>query len=122
MSFTVDVSDVRAFESGSIRDDALEKLTRQIEADMRPYVKKLTGTLERSAEVSSDFRGGRITYTASGSNGDYASYAYHDSHVGRHANQNPKATSEWSKAAERDLGSSWADYAAKLIAEGINGA
>lgn len=122
MSFSVDVSDVRAVESGNLRDDALESLTRQIEADMRPYVKHLTGALERSAEVASDFRGGRITYTATDRRGhEYASDAYNDPNVGRHAGQNPKATAEWGRKAEQDLGASWAQYAGELIEGAVNG-
>ena len=118
MSITIDVSDVESLESGEMHDDLLEKLTMQIEGDLRPYVKHDTGALERSSATNSDFRAGRITYSATDDRGrEYASHAYYDERVRRGPRQNPKATDQWDRKAEADLGESWAAYAGDLIEE-----
>lgn len=120
MSYAIDISDIESLESGQLHGDVLEKLTMQVEADMRPYVKRDTGALERSAATNSDFRAGRITYSATDERGrEYASDAYNDPRVGSHEGQNPKAAPEWASRAETDLGGSWAEYAGELIEEAL---
>ena len=120
MSFSIDLSDVESLESGALHDDLLEKLTMQIEGDLRPYVKHDTGALERSSATNSDFRAGRITYSATDDRGrEYASEAYWDPRVRKGPRQNPKGTDQWDREAEDDLGDSWAAYAGDLIEEAM---
>ena len=120
MSFAVDVSDMESLESGAVHDDALERMAMQIEGDLRPYVKRDTGALERSAATNSDFRAGRITYSATDDRGhEYASDAYWDDRVRKGPRQNPRASGQWDRKAEADLGDSWAEYAGRLIEEAI---
>ena len=97
--------------------DALELLTLTAEADMQPYVKRDTGRLERSARGASDFRGGKIVYTALDDDGEeYASIAYEDPRIGSHGDQNPKATAHWAEAASDDHAEEWARLLADEIA------
>ena len=120
MSLTIDVSDIESLESGQLHGDVLEKLTMQIEGDLRPYVKHDTGALERSAATNSDFRAGSITYSATDDRGhEYAADAYWDSRVRKGPRQNPRASGQWDRKAEADLGDSWAEYAGRLIEEAI---
>ena len=120
MSITIDVSDIESLEAGAVHDDALEKLTMQVEGDLRPYVKHDTGALERSSATNSDFRAGRITYSATDDRGhEYAADAYWDSRVRRGPRQNPKASDQWDRKAEADLGDSWAEYAGDVIEEAL---
>lgn len=120
MSVRVDVSDLESLESGQLHGDVLERLTMQIEGDLRPYVKHDTGALERSSATNSDFRAGRITYSASDDRGrEYAADAYFDERVRRGPRQNPKASDQWDRKAEADLGDSWAAYAGDLIEEAL---
>ena len=87
--------------------DALETLTRKVEADMRPFVKHDTGALESSALLNSDFRGGTIRYTATRGHGEYAGYAYDDPNVAA-TDHNPKATAHWDEAARAERSEEWA--------------
>lgn len=98
VSMTANLSGIlKAFE-GEQAKDALELLTRTVEADMRPYVKKDTGALEDSAVANSKFREGVIVYTANRGYGEYAGYAYEDPNVAS-TDRNPRATSRWDEAA-----------------------
>lgn len=123
MSYTVDISDIESLESGAVHDDALERLARQVEGDLRPYVKRSNvghPHLVDSAATNSDFRAGRITYSATDDRGhEYASDAYWDPRVRDGEGQNPKASDQWDRKAEADLGDSWAEYAGRLIEEAI---
>ena len=116
LDVSVDLSPALARLEGPGAADALEALTREIEADIRPYVKRDTGTLEQSAELASDFRAGRVEWTAVDEHGEYASYAYYDKNVGAHEGQNPKATSHWIEAAKAVLMGSWTRRAGELFA------
>lgn len=123
MSVRVDVSDLESLESGQLHGDVLERLTMQIEGDLRPYVKR-SGVehphLVDSAATNSDFRAGRITYSASDDRGrEYAADAYWDPRVRSGPGQNPKASDQWDRKAEADLGDSWAAYAGDLIEEAL---
>jgi len=97
--------------------DALELLTVTVEEDMRPYVKHDTGRLEESARKNSDFRGGRIVYTAvdEETGEDYAAAAYEDPRVGEHGDQNDKATAHWAEAASNDRSEEWAELLAQAM-------
>lgn len=123
MSVRVDVSDLESIESGPLHGDLLEKLARQVEGDLRPYVKRSNvghPHLVDSAATNSDFRAGRITYSATDDRGhEYASDAYWDPRVRDGAGQNPKASDQWDRKAEADLGDSWAAYAGDLIEEAL---
>ena len=99
--------------------DVLERVTREIEADIRPYVKRDTGAVEESAQLMSDYRSGRIVWSATDRGGDYAGYAYEDQNVGAHSGQNPKATARWAEVAKAEKAEEWARMAAEIIAEGL---
>lgn len=111
-----DFSDINKRLGDTRVKDALELITRTIEADMRPYVKRDTGTLEDSAQVASNFRAGEIVYTATQGNGEYASFAYEDPHVAA-TDTNPHATAHWDEAAMQDRQDEWA----RLFAETLIG-
>jgi hypothetical protein len=99
---------LRGLESAQA-GDAMELLTRTVEADMRPYVKRDTGQTVDSAQILSDFRAGEIVYDATRVAGHpYAEYAYEDPHVAK-TDTNPKATAHWKDAAERDRAGEWGD-------------
>lgn len=106
---------LRAMDSAEA-GDALELLTLTVEEDMRPYVKHDTGHLEDSARSNSDFRGGKIVYTAADEDGeDYAAAAYEDTRVGKHGNQNANATARWAEKASEDRAEEWAEMIAHAI-------
>lgn len=113
---TVDAGDVLDRLRGGGFDDCLERITREIEGDMRPYVKRDTGTLEGSAALNSDFRRGRIVWTAEGEGGEYAGYAFDDPAVGTHAGQNPKATARWTEVAKKENSDRWRRLASRVFA------
>lgn len=94
-----------------------EGLTRLVEFDTRPYVKRDTGQTERSA-AASDFASGVIVYSATDSRGrQYAGYAYEDPNVSEKDN-NPRATSRWFEAAASDRMAEWLRYVANALAGG----
>ncbi|WP_307739346.1 minor capsid protein [uncultured Parolsenella sp.] len=95
----------------------VEALTRQVEEDMRPYVKRDTGQLADSAREMSEFERGRITYSADRGHGEYAAYAYYDEAVGDHYGQNPRATARWAEKAKADCGEEWAEMLGKSYAK-----
>lgn len=117
VSVKVDLKPALSRLSGNGKADALEALSREVEADIRPYVKRDTGTLEQSAELASDYRSGRIVWTAQ-DGGEYAGYAYDDPNVGDHAGQNPRATARWIDAAKSVLMEDWKRMAARLFSGG----
>ena len=95
----------------------LGDLTRLIQADTAPYVKRDTGQTMNSAEHS-DFASGVITYSASDSRGrQYAGYAYMDPDVAE-TDSNPKATARWFEAAKADRLSDWVRFVAERVAGG----
>lgn len=118
VSVKVDLKPALSRLRGSKKADALESLTREIEADIRPYVKRDTGTLEESAQHMSDFRAGKIVWSAEDGYGEYAGYAYDDQRVGQHSGQNPQAAPQWASVAKNDLMDSWTRLAAKLFGGG----
>lgn len=94
-----------------------EGLTRLVEFDTRPYVKRDTGQTEDSA-AASDFASGVIVYSATDSRGrQYAGYAYEDPRVAE-TDKNPKATSKWFEAAASDRMAEWLRYAANALTGG----
>lgn len=103
----------RALESTT----PVEALTRQVEWDMRPYVKHDTGQLEGSARRGGDFAHGRIEYSADRGHGEYAAYAYYDEAVGEHIRQNPRATARWAEKARADHGEKWAEVLGEAYAK-----
>ena len=103
---------------GTAKADAIEALSREIEADIQPYVKRDTGTLSESPRALSDYRAGKVVWSATDGGDDYAGYAYEDPNVGAHAGQNPKATARWIEAAKADLMDSWTKFAASLFGGG----
>lgn len=111
-----DLSAILSSFQGEEAKDALELLTRTVEADMRPYVKKDTGALEASAESNSRFREGVIVYTATRGYCEYAGYAYEDPNVAS-TDRNPKATSHWDEAAADERMDEWE----QLIADALTG-
>lgn len=95
----------------------LGDLTRLVQADTAPYVKRDTGQTMNSAEHS-DFASGVITYSASDKKGrQYAGYAYMDPHVAE-TDSNTKATARWFEAAKADRLPDWVRYVAERIAGG----
>lgn len=117
VSVKVDLTPALSRLSGNGKADAIEALSREVEADIEPYVKRDTGTLAGSPEIASDYRAGRIVWTAQ-DGGEYAGYAYDDPNVGDHEGQNPKATARWIEAAKRELMDSWTRLAASLFSGG----
>lgn len=118
VSIASDLSPILAAMDSAEAGDALELLALTAEADMRPYVKRDTGQLERSALGASDFRAGKIVYTALDDDGEeYASIAYEDPRIGSHGDQNPQATAHWAEAASDDHAEEWAELLAGAIAK-----
>ena len=117
VSVKVNLKAAKARFDAKAQADATEALARQVESDMRPYVKRDTGLLEGSAALDSDFRGGHIKYSATSRGSEYAGYAYDDSNVAA-TDRNPKATSHWFEAAKKACGAKWKGTAAKRFGEG----
>ena len=117
---TADLAPLLSPLTGRGREDAMERLAREVEADVRPYVKRDTGSLEDSAATYSDFRSGRIVWSAQGPGGEYAGHAYETEGVGRHTGQNPKATARWAEAAKRELLESWRRLASEAFSGGAS--
>lgn len=118
VSVNVDLSGIAGRFSRDVLADVTEQLSRAIEADMRPYVKRDTGELEASPELASDFRAGEIAYTADQGDGEYAGYAYDDPNVGDHGHNNPQATHQWDVVAANDHMGDWERIAARLLTKG----
>lgn len=116
VNVTVDLSKALGAMDSAAAGDALELLTLTIEEDMRPYVKHDTGQLEDSAALNSDFRGGRIVYTATRDGKEYAGYAYEDPNVAV-TDPNPRATARWAEHAAEDRGAEWARILADALRE-----
>lgn len=95
----------------------LGQLTRTIEFDTKPYVKRDSGDTEDSAD-SSDFSSGAIVYSATDRKGrQYAGYAYEDPAVAE-TDHNPKATSKWFEQAQKDRMGDWLRFVAEAVAGG----
>lgn len=95
----------------------LDGLTRLVQADTAPYVKRDSGQTMDSA-MQSDFASGVITYSASDSRGrQYAGYAYTDPDVAG-TDKNPKATARWFESAKTDRLSDWVRFVAETITSG----
>nr|DAF71553.1 MAG TPA: Minor capsid protein [Caudoviricetes sp.] len=97
----------------------LGDLTRLVQADTAPYVKRDTDETMNSAKHS-DFASGVITYSASDKKGrQYAGYAYMDPHVAKSdTDKHPKAAAKWFEAAKADRLSDWVRYVAERVAGG----
>lgn len=115
---SVDLKPALSRLRGTAKADAIEALSREIEADIQPYVKRDTGTLMDSPRAASDYRAGRIVWTAQKDGKEYAGHAYDDPNVGRHEGQNPLATWHWIDVAKNDLLASWVKLAARLFGGG----
>lgn len=95
----------------------LGQLTRLIEFDTKPYVKRDTGQTEDSA-AASDFASGVIVYSATDKRGrQYAGYAYEDPAVAE-TDHNPKATDHWFDNAQKDRMGDWLRFVAEAVTEG----
>lgn len=95
----------------------LGQLTRRIEFDTKPYVKRDSGETEDSAD-SSDFSSGVIVYSATDKKGrQYAGYAYEDPAVAE-TDHNPKATSKWFEQAQKDRMGDWLRFVAEAVTKG----
>lgn len=95
----------------------LGQLTRLIEFDTKPYVKRDSGETEDSAD-SSDFSSGVIVYSATDRKGrQYAGYAYEDPAVAE-TDHNPKATSKWFEQAQKDRMEDWLRFVADTVTKG----
>lgn len=95
----------------------LGELTRLVQSDTAPYVKRDTDQTMNSAEHS-DFSSGVIVYSASDKKGrQYAGYAYTDPDVAD-TDKNPKATARWFEAAKEDRLSDWVRFVAETITSG----
>lgn len=114
----VDLGPALSRLTGRGKADAVEALTREVEADIQPYVKRDTGTLSESPRALSDYRAGRVVWSATEGGKEYAGYAYDDPSVGDHEGQNPRATDHWVEAAKADLMDGWERLAARLFGGG----
>lgn len=98
-------------------NNLLGQLTRTIEFDTKPYVKRDTGETEDSAD-SSDFSSGVIVYSATDKKGrQYAGYAYEDPAVAE-TDHNPKATAHWFEHAQKDRMGDWLRFVAEAVTKG----
>lgn len=98
-------------------NNLLGQLTRRIEFDTKPYVKRDSGETGDSAD-SSDFSSGVIVYSATDKKGrQYAGYAYEDPAVAE-TDKNPKATAKWFEKAQLDRLEDWMRFVVEAVAKG----